>query len=182
MDSMSGMGPPSTPKPGEGPGTKPPTPAPGSTTFSHPSVSPSNIMGNANNNPGPPTNDNTVSPHAFSRRSPSTNNFNSNGGPGASLTSSMGLSGGGMGGNRGGPSSFLGSGGGLVPSVDLFGNLGGLGGNLGGMLPLDDYVVDMSNEPTFTDSDFDKYITDFLGDPKAGAGDSKDDDVAATMA
>jgi len=83
-----------------------------------------------------------------------------------------------MGGNRGGPSSFLG-GGGVVPTVDLFGNLG-LGGNLGGMLPLDDYVVDMTNEPTFTDSDFDKYLTDFLGDPKAG--DSKDDDVAAAMA
>jgi hypothetical protein len=89
----------------------------------------------------------------------------------------MGLSTGGMVGNRGGPSSFLG-GGNLGPSVDLFGNLGGLGGNLGGMLPLDDYVVDMSNE-TFTDSDFDQYITDFLGDPKTG--DSKDDDAAAAM-
>ncbi|KAF9512695.1 hypothetical protein BS47DRAFT_1042664 [Hydnum rufescens UP504] len=173
---MSTMGPPSTPKSGEGPGTKPPTPAPGSTTFSHPSVSPSNIMGNVNTNSAPPPNDNTVSPHGFSRQSPSTNTFNSNAGSGSNQTPGMGLSTGGMVGNRGGPSSFLG-GGTLGPS-DLFGNLGGLGGNLGGMLPLDDYVVDMSNE-TFTDSDFDKYITDFLGDPKTG--DSKDDDVAAAM-
>jgi hypothetical protein len=171
---MSTMGPPSTPKSGEGPGTKLPTPAPGSMTFSHPSVSPSNIMGNTNTNSAPPPNDNTVSPHGFSQQSPSMNTFNSNGGSRSNQTPSMGLSTRGMVGNRGGPSSFLG-GGNLAPSVDLFGNRGGLGGNLGGMLPLDDYVVDMSNK-TFTDSDFDKYITEFLGDPKMS--DSKDDGVA----